>query len=88
MTMSENGDSHHLLRVRIRKPIFEKLQNIAEEKSVSLNEHVTVSDLVRSAIYNSLLIHEAARRLENVPPIFFEEDSDEEDIRIIHQPML
>jgi hypothetical protein len=74
---------HHLMRVRIRKKIFEKLQEVAEEESVRTEEHVTVSDLVRAACYNYLLIHESVRRLENAPPMEIDDA-----ILVITQPML
>jgi hypothetical protein len=57
---------HHLMRVRIRKGIFEKLEQVASEESMRTNEHVTVSDLVRAAVYNYLLLHESVRKLESI----------------------
>jgi len=36
---------HHLMRVRIRKTIFEEMQELAEEESERSGEHVTVSDI-------------------------------------------
>lgn len=74
---------HHLMRVRIRKSIFFKLQDVAEEESERTGEHITVSDLVRAACYNHLLMHESIRQLENTPP----ETLDEEIVFISH-PML
>ncbi len=73
---------HHLLRVRIRRSIFEKLQETAREEAERTGDHVTVSDLVRAACYNYLLIHDAVQRLENSPP----EIGDE--ILVITSPML
>ena len=64
-SMSKELVGHHLLRVRIRRGIFDKLQDTAEEESSRTGEHVTVSDLVRAACYNYLLMHEAVQRLEN-----------------------
>lgn len=55
--------SHHLMRVRIRKTTFENLQNLADEQSVITGDHVTVSDLVRVACTNHLLVHESLRQL-------------------------
>lgn len=66
--MSKELVGHHLLRVRIRKNIFDKLQEAADEESERTGEHVTVSDLVRAACYNYLLIHESLQKLENSPP--------------------
>ena len=80
--MAKHLVGHHLLRVRIRRSIFEQLQAAAGEESERTGEHVTVSDLVRAACYNYLLIHEAVRKLENSPP-----DIDEE-ILVITSPML
>jgi hypothetical protein len=81
--MAKQLVGHHLMRVRIRKKIFEKLQEVAEEESVRTEEHVTVSDLVRAACYNYLLIHESVRRLENAPPIEIDDA-----ILVITHPML
>ena len=82
--MGKNLVGHHLMRVRIRKSIFTRLQEVAEEESERLCEHVTVSDLVRGACYNFLLIHESLAQLENAPP-----DFEEEEILLIHiNPML
>jgi hypothetical protein len=73
---------HHLLRVRIRRSIFDKLQATAQEEAARTGEHVTVSDLVRAACYNYLLIHEAVQKLENSPPDLGEE------VLVITSPML
>jgi hypothetical protein len=81
--MGKSLVGHHLMRVRIRKKIFEKLQEVAEEESDRTGEHVTVSDLVRAACYNYLLIHDSVRQLENAPP-----GDIEDPILIITQPML
>jgi hypothetical protein len=80
--MAKNLVGHHLLRVRIRKSIFERLQDAAQEEAEKTGEHVTVSDLVRAACYNYLLLHEAVQRLENAPPDF------EEEVLVISSPML
>jgi hypothetical protein len=70
---------HHLMRVRIRKSIFHSMQLLAEEKTMQSGEHVTVSDIVRAACYNYLLVEESLRRLECLPPDMFDEDEDFED---------
>jgi hypothetical protein len=67
------------MRVRIRKSIFEQLQEVAEEETERTGEHVTVSDLVRVACYNYLLIHNGIRELENLPEDEFEEEEDDWD---------
>jgi hypothetical protein len=74
---------HHLMRVRIRKSIFCMLQEAAEEETMRSGEHVTVSDLVRVACYNYLLINESLRRLEDAPPLEIDDA-----VLIITQPML
>jgi hypothetical protein len=74
---------HHLMRVRIRRGIFEKLEQVAEEESIRTNEHVTVSDLVRAAVYNYLLLHESVRKLES-----FAETFEGGEIFIVTDPML
>lgn len=86
--MSKDLVGHHLMRVRIRKKIFRRLQEVAEEESERTGEHVTVSDLVRAACYNFLLIHESVRRLENAPPELEIELDLEEGVLIVQQPML
>jgi hypothetical protein len=73
---------HHLLRVRIRRSIFSQLRDTAQEESDRTGEHVTVSDLVRAACYNYLLIHEAVQQLENTPP------SVGGEVLVITSPML
>ncbi len=80
--MAKQLVGHHLLRVRIRRSIFQQLKDIAEEESERTGEHVTVSDLVRAACYNYLLIHSSVQRLENSPPDIGEE------VLIITSPML
>ena len=80
--MAKELVGHHLLRVRIRRTIFERLQEAAGAESAKTGEHVTVSDLVRAACYNYLLIHDSIASLENAPP-----DMDDE-ILVIMSPML
>jgi hypothetical protein len=80
--MAKNLVGHHLLRVRMRKTIFHQLQAAAREEADRTGEHVTVSDLVRAACYNYLLIHEAVQKLENSP-----EDLEGEPF-IVASPML
>jgi hypothetical protein len=78
----KNLVGHHLLRVRIRKSIFDKLQQAADEEADKTGEHVTVSDIVRAACYNYLLLHESVQRLENNPQEF------EDEVLVITSPML
>lgn len=80
--MPKEHVGHHLLRVRIRRSIFDRLQEAADDESSRTGEHVTVSDLVRAACYNYLLLHEAVQRLENNP------DSIGEAVLTITSPLL
>lgn len=73
---------HHLMRVRIRKTIFDKLKEVAAEESVRTGESVTVSDLVRAACYNYLLVHESCRQLEAI------NGETDDAVIIVQQPML
>lgn len=77
--MSKQLVGHHLLRVRIKKKIFSDLQQIAEEESIRSREHVTVSDLVRSACYNYILLHTSLRNLEALAYNMTDAEYDEED---------
>jgi hypothetical protein len=72
--MAKSLIGHHLMRVRIRLSIFEKLRDVAEEETARTGEHTTVSDLVRAACYNYLLVHDSVRQLENAPPEYIEEE--------------
>ena len=64
MNPSKDLVGHHLMRVRIRKSVFDRLDDIACEESHRTGENVTVSDLVRAAIAHYLALHESVRRLE------------------------
>ena len=81
--MAKHLVGHHLLRVRIRKRIFDALRDAAYEEASRTGEHVTVSDLVRAACYNYLLMREAIQNLENLPPPDLEGE-----ILIVTTPML
>lgn len=70
MPSSSVDTNYHLLRVRVKKHIFYRLQNLALEDRHDTGEYTTVSDLVRSAIIDWLHIHDATRRLENMPNVF------------------
>ena len=74
--MAKQFVGHHLLRVRIRKKIFTDLKEIAEEQSERSGTHVTVSDLVRSACYNYILLQDSIRKLEVLR--FIEQDIEED----------
>ena len=85
---------HHLMRVRILERVFEKLQEVAEEESDRTGEHVTVSDLVRVACYDYLLVYDSARRLESLREDLADGDEDEDEeedclpVKIDKLPML
>ena len=59
---------HHLLRVRIRKNIFGRLQDIAKAESERTNDYVTVSDLVRQACMTQINMYEQLSKLSHLPP--------------------
>lgn len=61
--MHKQHVGHHLLRVRIRKVIFQHLKEAAMIESERTGLHITVSDLVRQACVNYLLLHQAQQRL-------------------------
>lgn len=73
----------HLMRVRIRTSIFEEMQVIVEEQSISSRRHVTVSDFVRAACYNAILLYYSAQDLENMAP----EELDAETLIIDDAPL-
>ena len=62
----EREDNHHLLRVRLHKPIMAKLKELAQEASYNQQEYISVSDLVRSAIGSFVQVQETKRRLDVV----------------------
>lgn len=58
---------HHLLRVRIRKNIFARLQDIAKAESDRTNDYVTVSDLVRQACMTQINMYDQLSKLSHMP---------------------
>ena len=76
--MAKAHVGHHLLRVRIRKRIFQHLQEVADYESDRTGDHVTVSDLVRQACVNLLVLHETMRSLHELPDLM-NPDLDDED---------
>lgn len=78
---------HHLMRVRIKKNIFDRLREAADEETARRGEHVTVSDLVRSACYDWLIKHDALRALEDMPMELWRQQ-EEHALYIITTPML
>lgn len=59
MPSSSPDPAYHLLRVRVRKGIFVRLQEVAEEETEATGEYTTVSDIVRSAILDWLATNDA-----------------------------
>jgi Arc/MetJ-type ribon-helix-helix transcriptional regulator len=57
---------HHLMRVRVHKSLFSRLQDIATEETSGTGEYTSVSDLVRSAIRSWIQTYETAERLRSM----------------------
>jgi Arc/MetJ-type ribon-helix-helix transcriptional regulator len=55
---------HHLMRVRIRKSVFAKLQSIAKSESHLHKDYTSVSDIVRAALATWIQTHDNAYRIE------------------------
>ena len=64
--MDEPAKLHHLMRVRIHKALFCRLQDIATQETHLHGEYTSVSDLVRAALRNWIQTYEAAQKLETV----------------------
>ena len=82
---------HHLMRVRIRENIFGRLQDVADEQTTATGEHVTVSDLVRVACYNYLVVYEQLQKLQAAQEQFASEMQErfaKGDVLIITAPLL
>lgn len=75
---------HHLLRVRITNRVRDRLLALAEEESERTGTTVTISDLVRAACYNYLLVDDSLRRLESAPTVLEGGDV----VRVYVNPML
>lgn len=69
----------HLLRVRIKPGIFERLQEIAAYETDRLGAHVTVSDLVRQACVNAIHTYEAMQKLVLATEDYADDDSEDDD---------
>ena len=59
----QEEDNHHLLRVRLYRPVMERLRELAQEASQDQQEYVSVSDLVRSAIGSFVQVQDTKKRL-------------------------
>jgi hypothetical protein len=77
--MQRNLIGAHLLRVRIKTSLFERLQEIADEETERLSAHVTVSDLVRQACLNAILTYDAMQKLALVVEQDGDGDMDDDD---------
>ena len=62
--MPSQTNLHHLMRVRVHKSLFARLQNIAENETNGKGEYTSVSDLVRSAIRSWIQTYETTERLK------------------------
>lgn len=87
--MSNQLAGHHLMRVRVRKRMFLRLQETAEEMTEEFGEHVTVSDIVRRACYEFLNAERSRKRLDSLPAQLFEPSEGEQlDVLLVLAPML
>ena len=59
---------HHLMRVRVHKALFARLQDIATEETSDRGEYTSVSDLVRAAIRSWIQTYETAQRIQSIYP--------------------
>ena len=55
--------THHLMRVRVRTRIFDKLRVIAATESQLTGAHTSISDLVRAAISDWIRVYESTEVL-------------------------
>jgi hypothetical protein len=61
--MAVQTPTHHLMRVRIRKRVFSRLQEMAEIETARTRDHTTVSDLVRAALHDYINVYAATSKL-------------------------
>lgn len=67
--MSETSDkvpTHHLMRVRVRTRVFNRLREIAEDETAKTGDHTSVSDLVRSALSDYITVYESTEKLNAI----------------------
>jgi len=55
--------THHLMRVRVRTRIFDRLRDIAHDESRFTGDHTSVSDLVRAALSDWIRVYESTECL-------------------------
>ena len=65
MPSSQNSppQAHHLMRVRVRTCVFQRLQEIAKQETGRSGDHNSVSDLVRAALRDYINVYEATAQL-------------------------
>jgi len=63
---NEPSSTHHLMRVRVRTRVFNRLREIAEIETDKTGEHTSVSDLVRSALSDYIAVYDATDKLEQL----------------------
>lgn len=85
--MKKGLAGHHLMRVRIKKRIFQRLREAASEESDRLSQYVTVSDIVRSACYDWLVKHDTLRSLEQMPSDLWRKQ-EEYALMVVTAPLL
>jgi|GEM_PF-6102597 len=65
-TPEDLSNLHHLMRVRVHKALFARLQHIATEETSGRGEYTSVSDLVRAAIRSWIQTYETTQRLQSL----------------------
>ncbi len=55
--------THHLMRVRVRTRIFDRLRIIAATESQLTGDHTSISDLVRAALSDWIRVYESTEVL-------------------------
>lgn len=69
--------THHLMRVRVRTRIFDRLRVIAATESKITGDHTSISDLVRAALSDWIRVYESTEILYQL-----QESQDERKIPI------
>ena len=60
---SVSSPTHHLMRVRVRTRIFDRLRVIAAAESQLTGDHTSISDLVRAALSDWIRVYESTEVL-------------------------
>lgn len=91
------------MRVNIKNSVWQEMKAVAKYLTAQMGEKVTVSDFVRSACYNALLLHYTtvdlieSGALEDLEELLeetdyddddFEEDDDSEELLIEDRPFV